>query len=92
MTPELATAIILGLGGPLVIPKIADAIKTIRSGEAAREKRRNRSALDLLDSESSYRRRIEEYASRLRRMLIDLGVPEEKLPQWPERNPRRVRS
>lgn len=92
MNVETVTAIIAALGGPVLIVKIIDVYKAVRSGRAAREKAENRSALGRLadaeeraDDEAAFRRRMEEYASGLRRMLIQMGVPEGKLPTWPER-------
>ena len=92
MNVETVTAIIAALGGPVLIIKALDVIKAARSGRAAREKAENRSALGRLadaeaerDDEATFRRRLEEYASRLRRMLLELGVQENKIPEWPVR-------
>jgi hypothetical protein len=88
MTVEQLTALVLALGvGPITL-KLIDWIKAIRSGKAADERRRNRMALNQLENEMSYRRILEEYASRLRRLLIDIGFPEDKIPDWPARKPR----
>jgi hypothetical protein len=88
MTVEQLTALVLALGvGPIAL-KLIDWIKAIRSGKAASEKQRNRMALNQLEEEMSYRRVMQEYASRLRRMLIDLGIPEEHIPEWPARKHR----
>ena len=85
MTPEIATAIVLALGGASIVPKVIDAIKALHSGRALREKAENRSAFRQLDREADFRRRVEEWGGRLVYMLIQLGVPEDKIPPKPER-------
>lgn len=93
MTPEMATAIIVALGGASLVPKIFDGIIAWRTGKAAAEKNKNRSALGRLveaeeraDDEAEYARAMERFAARLERMLIQLGVPEDKMPAWPTRD------
>lgn len=93
MNVETVTALIVALGGATLIPKLIDWAKAMQSGKAAREKAENRSALGRLaaaederDDEAAHRRRLEEYASTLRRMLIELGVPDGKIPNWPTRD------
>jgi hypothetical protein len=84
---------VLGIGGiGAITPKIIDGLTAWRTGKAQREKANNRTALSRLvaeteraDREAAFRRKLEEYASGLRRMLIQLGVPEDKLPPWPQR-------
>jgi transcription initiation factor TFIIIB Brf1 subunit/transcription initiation factor TFIIB len=86
----------LGAGGlAAVVPKIIDGIRAARSGKAREEKAENRTALGRLvaaqrelDSEASYRREVENFAGLLERMLIQLGVPRDKLPAWPVRKRR----
>ena len=98
MTPaEVATAVVLALGGATIIPKLVDGIRAWKTGRAKEEKLENRTALGRLadaerrrDDEANFRRRLEEYASSLRRMLLELGVPENKIPEWPTRQ-RKVR-
>jgi len=85
MSIEALTALVLAVGGIPAILKLADWIKATRSGKATAEKQRNRMALNQLEEEMSYRRIMQEYASKLRRMLIDLGVPEDRIPAWPAR-------
>ncbi|ASR83193.1 hypothetical protein FDI29_gp23 [Arthrobacter phage Abidatro] len=94
MTPELLTAI-LGAGGlTVIVPKLVDGLKAWRSGRALEEKDKNRGLVDRLavaesrlEAEIIYRRAVEEYASTLRRVLIEVyGVPSERLPPWPVRN------
>ena len=92
MTPEMITAII-GVGGlGMIIPKIIDGLRAWKSGRAAAEKVNNRSLLARLtdaearaEAEAGFRRKLEEYAGALRLLLINAGVPAEKLPPWPVR-------
>lgn len=93
MTPELLTAI-LGAGGlAAIVPKLIDGIKAWRSGRALEEKDKNRGLVDRLaaaesrlEAEILWRRAVEEYASSLRRVLIEVyGVPADRLPPWPVR-------
>lgn len=93
MTPELLTAI-LGAGGlAAIVPKLIDGIKAWRSGRALEEKDKNRGLVDRLaaaesrlEAEILWRRAVEEYASTLRRVLIEVyGVPADRLPPWPVR-------
>lgn len=88
MTPEHVTALVIALGGVSIIPKIIEGLRAWKSGTARAEKQRNRMALNQLEEEMSYRRIMQEYASKLRRILLDIGFPEEKLPPWPVRNHR----
>ena len=88
MSVEQITALVLAVGvGPIAL-KLIDWFKALRSGKARDEKQRNRMALGQLEEEMSYRRVMQEYASKLRRMLIDLGIPEERIPEWPTRKHR----
>lgn len=86
------TALIVAITGPAIVPKIIDAYKAGKSGKAARQKAENRSALGRLveaeldlEDEREYRRAWEDFAGTLRWMLKQLGVPEDKLPPWPQR-------
>jgi hypothetical protein len=95
MSPELATAIIVALGGASIIPKLIDGFKKMRDGMAREEKQRNRSALGRLvdaeeeaENEATFRRALQEYAGRLRLLLVQMGMPEESLPPWPTRKER----
>ncbi|UXE05169.1 hypothetical protein SEA_JAMUN_22 [Arthrobacter phage Jamun] len=94
MTPELLTAI-LGAGGlAAIVPKLIDGIKAWRSGRALEEKDKNKGLVDRLaaaesrlEAEIIWRRAVEEYASTLRRVLIEVyGVPADRLPPWPVRS------
>lgn len=92
MTPELITAL-LGTGGlALIIPKVIEGIRAWRSGRALEEKSKNKSLVTRLseseshaESETRWRRKLEEYAGALRVDLITHGVPEEDLRPWPKR-------
>jgi hypothetical protein len=97
MTPETITAIataVLGVGGLAgIMPKVIEGITAWRSGRAASEKGRNQTLLARLaaaetraETEAEFRRIIEEYAGRLRLMLIHAGVTEDRIPPWPVRN------
>jgi hypothetical protein len=95
LTPELVTAL-LGVGGlAAIVPKIIDGVRAWRSGKAREEKTQNRTALGRLveaehqrDAEAEFRRDVENFAGRLYRLLMQMGVPEEKLPEWPARKAR----
>lgn len=92
MTPELITAL-LGVGGlSVIIPKVIDGLRAWKSGRAVAEKVNNRSLLSRLtdaearaEAEATFRRKLEEYAGALRLLLVQAGVPAEKLPPWPVR-------
>lgn len=84
------TALVIALGSMPVLLKIIDAIRAWRSGRAQAEKMQNRNALgrlvaaeDRADEEAAFRRIVQEYASSLRRLLVEWGYPEEKLPPFP---------
>lgn len=92
MTVEQLTALVIALGSAPVVLKLIDWAKATRSGRANAEKQRNRNALGRLveaeekaEDEATYRRIIQEYASELRRLLIDWGYPKERLPDYPVR-------
>ena len=82
------TALLIAIGGVPAIIKLLDWFKATKSGRASAEKRRNRMALNELEETSEYLRIMQEYASRLRRILIELGIPEDRIPTWPARNPK----
>lgn len=96
MTPELIMAI-LGAGGlAAIIPKAIDGIAALRSGRAAEEKEQNQSLLSRVisaerrfDLEAEFRRAWEEHCARLKRLLIQLGFPEDQLPPEPARKDAR---
>ena len=91
--------LIVGTGGlGAFLASLSREVKLWRSGAHMREKERNATALgqrDIAyeirdqalaerDHEASYRRIIQEYASGLRRRLIEAGVHP---PPWPSRDP-----
>jgi hypothetical protein len=94
MTAELITAL-LGVGGlGFLIPKLIDGLRAWQSGRAKEERTTNRSLLNrAINAESDYereitfRRRIEEWAGELVYMLKQIGVPANKIPTKPERQP-----
>ena len=86
-----AAAGLLTAAGAMVKQSV-DGWRAVRSGRARDEQVRNRTLLervnaaeDEADREGAYRRVISEYASALRRLLIDHGVPESLIPPWPPR-------
>jgi len=94
-TPETLTALVAALGLPVIVPKLIDGYKAWRSGRAQQEKTENRSLLarvidaeKQIDVERQLRRAWEEFAGRLRYMLTQLGVPDDKLPEEPSRKGR----
>ena len=94
-TAETVTAIIAALGGAAIIPKLIDGWKALASGRAKEEKDQNRSLLTRVvnaekrfDMEAEFRRAWEEHCARLKRLLIQVGFPEDKLPPEPTRKDR----
>lgn len=92
MTPEIATAIIVALGGASIIPKLIEGFRAWQSGRAKEEKAENRSALGRLvaaelraDDEAEFRRRVEEWAGGLVYLLKQMGFPEDRIPVKPVR-------
>lgn len=86
-----AAAGLLTAAGAMVKQSV-EGWRAVRSGKARDERVRNRTLLervaaaeDEADREGAYRRVISEYASTLRRLLIDHGVPEHLIPPWPQR-------
>lgn len=62
-----------------------------RSGKADEEKSRVKEAIDdaeklrnRLEHQYSINRIVKEYASQLRRLLIDKGIPVSEIPDWPK--------
>jgi hypothetical protein len=92
LTPELITAI-LGIGGlAAIIPKIIEGLTAWHSGRAMSEKKKNQTNLERLaeadkraEAEADFRRALEEYAGALRLLLIQAGVPKDRIPPWPVR-------
>lgn len=84
-----------GIGG--AGREIYAIIAKVRSGVSVRESRRKRDLVSERDyeyergeAEARNRRRLEEYAARLRRLLVENGIP--SIPGWPrlEEIPDRV--
>ncbi len=95
MTLAEVAALITALGGGAIIPLIGQAIRRHYTGRAGRE----RSRIDELvraracaerdrDHQAKWRRILQEYASQLRSILIERGVPASDLPPVPS-EPRR---
>ena len=91
-------AAIIGAGGISgLLVQAFNGWRGMRDGSHAREKERNVDALTQRDDavrdrikadhradrEASYRRKLSEYASQLRRMLIEKGTPVDQIPPWP---------
>ena len=104
-TAELIT-VLIGTGGIGALMKVgADGLRAWRTGHAQAERNRNRTLMDRVvaaerraddaecdaDAEAAYRRIIQEYASQLRRLLMECGTPAERIPEWPERPGVRAR-
>lgn len=94
---EIATGIIIALGGAKVIPMVFDGIKAHRNNRAREEKQENRTLLgrakyaeQRADLEADFRRAIETWGGELEYMLTQLGVPRNKIPRRPVR-PQPVR-
>lgn len=94
--PEWAAVIAAAAGlltaAGAMVKQSVEGWRAVRSGKARDERVHNRTLLervaaaeDEADREGAYRRVISEYASKLRRLLIDLGVPEDRIPPWPPR-------
>lgn len=88
MDPVLASILIAALGGTSVLGVAIQEIHKFTSGRAARERRKNRHAIErALDAEDksewdrAARRLLEDYAARLRRQIITDG--HEPAP-WPK--------
>ena len=100
MTTAQLITLLVGTGGIGALIKVGvDGLGAWRTGRADAEKSRNRTLLERVadaerradhaeaetDAEAGYRRILQEYASALRRMAIECGVPESRLPPWPAR-------
>lgn len=87
ITALATAATMLGLGR--LIPA---AIRWF-SGASHREKSRFQEILHdrtvaeaARDSEAEWRRTLQDYCSTLRQLLIEHGVPMDRIPPWPKRN------
>lgn len=77
-----------GLGG--FLREIVSGISKLRSGISAKESVRKRDLVgerdyefDRAEAEARNRRRIEEYAAKLRRLLVEQGY-DSLIPRWPK--------
>lgn len=77
-----------GLGG--FLREIVSGVGKLRSGVSAKEASRKRDLVSERDyeferaeAEARNRRRIEEYAARLRRILVEQGL-DSLIPRWPK--------
>ncbi|GAA4916047.1 hypothetical protein [Nesterenkonia rhizosphaerae] len=91
-----AVASVFGAGGFAVVG--LQEFRKWRSGRAQQERERNntlkrrtdlaeaerRYHYDLREWEATYRRRVQEFASRLIGMLAERQVPQEAMPPYPE--------
>lgn len=82
---EWIIAIVGPAGLAALIPRAMKEYREIRNGNARREKDENRKSLGRLVIAEEYVRVLERHISKLERMLILMGVPENKLPTWPQR-------
>jgi len=91
MSVQEVVAFVVAIGSMPAILKLIDWAKATKSGRAHAERERNRNALgrlveaeDEAEFQTEWRRIISEHASHVRRIAIEWGVPENKLPQWPK--------
>lgn len=97
MTLEQWVPLIVAILGALGVREIIPAIGRYLTGASEREKRRVQEIIhdrdeqaaarlreaQRADQEACRRRRLEEYASALRRDLIDAGIAPESIDPWP---------
>jgi len=95
---QTIVAIIAAVGGGALVPEIIRAVRTAVTGRAAKERDavsmeraradQERARADRADAradmEATNRRRTAEYASSLRRMLVENGIQTDEIPGWPE--------
>ena len=86
MTTEAWVAAIVGITGALGIKELLAALVRWATGRSDREKRRVQYIIRQRDAEATYRRRVEEMASAVRRLALEAGVPADQLPAWPSRD------
>lgn len=77
-----------GLGG--FLKEIMSGLSKLRSGVSATESGRKRNLVserdfeyDRAEAEARNRRRMEEYAAHLRRLLVEGGCSKTQIPPWP---------
>lgn len=94
MTPEQWAALISAAGVGAVLPKLFDIIAKAIGGKVGRERdgvayerKLRQLAEDDADKEATKRRKMQEYASQIRIIVMEeCGVAEHRLPPWPEEN------
>ncbi len=103
-TAQLVATIVGSGGGGAVLLVLARGLVQRLNGSATREKMRNsdlKSQRDdlyqrLLDAqhsadvESRRRRAAQEHAAELRSMLLEHGIPHQRLPEWPSHHPSQL--
>lgn len=92
LTAQDWAVLIAAFGGGALIPQISKAIYKKITGAVGAERRGIEYERQRADVEASKRRRVEEHASTLRRIIIENCGPQLTLPDWPIENtvPRRV--
>lgn len=84
MTTDQIIALIAVLGGGVFFRELVTGVWKWLTGRQTHERNTLRAALRDLDLEASYRRRVEEHASEVRRIAIEHGLADE-LPPFPDR-------
>ena len=89
-TPETITALILALGGGATFREIVSGLHKLLTGQQTRERDSNQLLIKdnkelqlTVDAEAARRRRVEEHASELRRIIIENGL-KDQLPEYPK--------
>lgn len=85
-TTEQWVALLSALGVGSLLPMIVKAVFKLVTGMIGAEKRGIESAVQRADDEASKRRRVEEHASKLRRIIIENCGEDLVLPDWPIEN------
>lgn len=90
MSVEAWVAVIVAVAGALGLREMIPGAARWLSGGADREKARVQQIIAERDAESARadrearaRRKLEEYASTLRRDLIDAGIEPDQITPWP---------
>src|SRR6478609_5588445 len=83
LTAQDWAVLIAAFGGGALIPQISKAIYKKITGAVGAERRGIGYERQRADDEASKRRRVEEHASTLRRIIIENCGPMLTLPDWP---------